>query len=125
MPFFKGDHGRDDRVITNALVALRKRAVKEITTEQTAAMPKMVWKVTSTFQCFIRRTIEAADGLRMAWNAGNLLTAITMGRSLIETGASARILTDGIKKAVQARDVDALDEAVMHAGFDIAEIRCF
>jgi hypothetical protein len=117
MPFFKGDDGRDDGKITDALVALRKRLVKEITTEEIAATPKMVWKITSTFQCLIRRTIEAADGMRTAWNAGNLLTAITMGRSLIETGAIVRNLADGIKKAVETRDVDVLDEAVMHAGF--------
>jgi hypothetical protein len=117
MPFFKGDDRRDDRDITNALVALRKRLVKEIATEQIAAMPKMVWKITSTYQCLIRRTIEAADGMRAAWNVGNLLTAITMGRSLIETGAVVRSLTDSIKNAVERSDVDALDQAVMHATF--------
>jgi hypothetical protein len=83
MSFFKGDDGIDDGVITDALIALRKRVVKEITTEQTA----MIWKITSIYQCLIRRTIEAADGMRMAWNARNLLTAFTMGRSLIETTA--------------------------------------
>jgi hypothetical protein len=113
MPFFKGDDGRDDSEITNALVALRKRLVKEIATEP----PEIVWKIISTYQCLIRRTIDAADGMRTAWNAGNLLTAITMGRSLIETGAVVRNLTDSIKNAVERSDVDALDRAVMHATF--------
>jgi hypothetical protein len=118
MAFLKGDDGRDDRPITDALLSLRKRLVREITTGQLAATPKMAWKLTSTYQCLIRRTIEAGDGMRMAWNVGNLLTVITMARSLIETGAIVRNLTDSVKEAVAAKDVDALDRAVMHAGFD-------
>ena len=97
MPFFKADDGRDDRDVSDALLALRKRLVKEIATEP----PKMVWKITSTFQCLIRRTVEAADGMRMAWNIGNFLTAITMGRSLIETGAIVRNLADGSKERLK------------------------
>jgi hypothetical protein len=118
MAFFKGDNGLDDNVITDALLTLRKRLVSETTTSQMAATPKMAWKVMSTYQCLIRRTIEAADGMRMAWNASNLLTAITMARSLLETGAIVRNLTDSVQKAVAAKDVEALDQAVMHAGFD-------
>lgn len=56
--------------------------------------------------------------MRMAWNASNLLRAITMARSLLETGAIVRNLTDSVQKAVAAKDVEALDQAVMHAGFD-------
>jgi hypothetical protein len=78
----------------------RKVALSNFVYKRSArATPKMAWKITSTYQCLIRRTIDAADGMRMAWNAGNLLTAITMARSLIETGAIVRNLTDSIKKA--------------------------
>ena len=104
-------------MVTDALLSLRGRLVREITRRQIAATPKMVWKIKSTYQCLIRRTIEAADGMRMAWNAGNLLTTMTMARSLIETGAIVRNLTDLVKKAVADKDVDALDKAVMQAGF--------
>jgi hypothetical protein len=115
--FLRGDDNHDDREIGNALLSLRKRLIREITTEQTASMPKMVMKITSTYQCLMRRTIEAVDGMRAAWNVGNLLTSITMARSLIETGAIVRHLTDSIKKAAEDRDVTALDKAVMYAGF--------
>jgi len=77
----------------------------------------MLWKTTSVYQCLIRRTIETIDGMRAAWNAGNLLTTITMARSLIETGAIVKHLTNTVKQAVANQDVDALDKAVMHAGF--------
>jgi len=80
-------------------------------------MPKVLWKVTAVYQALIRRTVEIADGLRTAWNAGNLVTTITMARSLIETGAIVRHLTERIKEAVEKKDVSALDEAVMQVGF--------
>jgi hypothetical protein len=71
----------------------------------------------SIFQCLIRRTEEAVDGMRTAWNASNLLTAITMGRSLIETGATVRHFIDSVKEATRQRDVVALDRVVMNVGF--------
>jgi hypothetical protein len=100
----QGDDGRDDREITNARVALRQRLVKEITTEQIAAMPKMVWKITSTYQCLIRRTIEAADGIRDGLERREPPHGDHDGQIPIETGAIVRNLADGIKKAVEARD---------------------
>jgi hypothetical protein len=115
--FFKGDTTGDDERVVNALVKLRKRSVREITTTQIASVPKIVWKTASTYQCLIRRTIEAADGMRLAWNAGNLLTTLTMARSLFETGAIVRHLTDSIQKASEDKDVDALDKAIMSVGF--------
>jgi hypothetical protein len=114
--FLKGDSG-DDAQITNALQTLRQRLVKEITPVHIAGVPKMLWKTTSLYQCLMRRTIEAADGMRSAWNAGNLLTTITMARSLIEIGAIVDHLTESVKKATESRDVEALDKAVMNVGF--------
>lgn len=117
MGFLKGDDTDDDREIGDKYLALRRRLIPEFTTDQMLRMPKMVWKTRSTIQCLIRRTLEAVDGMRMAWNAGNLLTAVTMARSLIETGAVVRCLIDKVKEATKERDVDALDRAVMSAGF--------
>lgn len=55
--------------------------------------------------------------MRAAWNTGNLLTAVTMARSLIEIGAIVRHLTDSIKTAATEKDLDAVDKAVMNVGF--------
>jgi hypothetical protein len=116
MGFLKGDPN-DDREITEAYLSLQHRLIAEFTTEDMASMPKMVWKTLSIFQCLIRRTLEAVDGMRAAWNAGNLLTAITMGRSLIETGATVRHFIDSVKEATRQKDVAALDRVVMNVGF--------
>ena len=43
----------------------------------------------------------------MAWNVENLLTAVTMGRSLIETAAVVMNPTAEIEEAAQERDVAA------------------
>jgi hypothetical protein len=115
--FFKGDSTGDDDRVVDALVKLRKRLVREITTSRIASIPKLVWKMTSTYQCLVRRTIEEADGMRSAWNEGNLLTTVTMARSLFETGAMVRHLTDSIQKATNDKSVDALDNAIMTVGF--------
>jgi hypothetical protein len=117
MSFFKGDKVGDDREITEALLRLRKHLISEFSTAYTANVPKMVWKSRSTYQCLIRRTLEAVDGMRSAWNAGNLLTALTMGRSLIESGAVVRRLSDSVKEATAKKDVEALDHVVMNVGF--------
>jgi hypothetical protein len=108
--FLKGDTTRDD--VVDAIVKLRKRFVSEITTAQTASIQKMVWKTTCTY-LLIRRTIEAADGMRSGWNAGNLLTTVIMARSLFETGAMVIHLTDSIQKATKDKGVGALDKVVM------------
>lgn len=117
MAFLKGDTTGDDREITEAVLFLRKHLIAEFTTAYVASVPKMVWKTNATYQCLIRRTLDAVDGMRAAWNAGNLLTAITMARSLIEIAAIVRHLTDSIEKAIREKDVDALDKAVMSVGF--------
>jgi|SRR6516225_6712860 len=96
MGFFKGDLRADDEKVVEALVTLRNRLVHEISTSEIASTPKMVWKMTSTYQCLIRRTIETADGMRSGWNTRNLLTTLTMARSLFETGATVQHLTDSI-----------------------------
>jgi hypothetical protein len=117
MAFLMGDTTGDDEEITEALLRLRKHLISEFSTEYTASVPKMVWKSRSTYQCLIRRTLEGVDGMRAAWNAGNLLTALTMGRSLIETGAVVSRLSDSVKDATVKRDVEALDRVVMNVGF--------
>ena len=117
MGFLKGDTKGDDREITEAVLGLRKRLISEFTAAYIASVPKIVWKTSSTYQCLIRRTLEAVDGMRAAWNAGNLLTAATMARSLVEIGAIVRQLTDSIKTAAEEKDLDAIDKAVMNVGF--------
>jgi hypothetical protein len=80
-------------------------------------MPKIVWKAVSLYQCLIRRTLEAVDGLRLAWAADNLLTSITMARSLIEIGSLIRQLTISVAEATDKKDVQMLDDAVMSVSF--------
>ena len=116
MGFLKGDPTEDKEII-EAYLGLKKRLVREHSAAYAASVPKVVWKTAGVYQCLIRRTLEAADGMRAAWNSGNLLTAITMARSLIETGAVVRHLTDAIKKSVADKNTETLDRAVMNVGF--------
>jgi hypothetical protein len=111
MGFLKGV-ANDFHEVQESLLALRRRFVPELTSEDLVDDPKLVWKTKWVYQCFIRRMVEGADGVRAAWNAGNLLTIVTMARSLIETAAIARHLTDLIKDAIETRDGGALDNAV-------------
>ena len=114
--FLKGS-GRDDKEIVEALLRLRGMQVPEFSKEYTLGVPKMIWKIACTYQCLIRRTVEAADGSRMGWNAGNLLTCLTMARSVMETAGVVRFLTDSIKEAVPKKDTKGIDDAVMNLSF--------
>ncbi len=117
MAFLKGDTKNRDEDIVRSYKDLKALLVKEFTVAEMRAMPKMIWKTRSIVQCVIRRTLESADGLRMAWNANNLVTAITMARSLIETGAVTRYLVDSVLLATEKRDTALLDSVVMSTGF--------
>src|SRR5229473_844523 len=109
MRFLKGDETDDDKPVVEGLAALRSRLLREFTPEQIRSAPKMLWKSAALYQCIYRRVVESTDGLRAAWNAGNLITTVTMARSLIETGAIAQKLTDGVLEATEKKDIDALD----------------
>ncbi len=118
MGFLKGsDPNRDDSEVFQSYKDLKGLFVDEFTVDQMRAMPKMVWKTRAVVQCVIRRTIESVDGMRLAWNANNQITAITMARSLIETGAVVSILANLVGEAAEKRDTKLLDLAVMGAGF--------
>jgi hypothetical protein len=117
MGFLDGDPSEAEDPIIDSFSRLRARLIPELTTFQITHTPQMLWKIASLYQCLIRRTIEAAEGMRSAWVSDNLLTTITMARSLLETGAIVRHLTDSVKKATLNRDVEALDDAVMNVSF--------
>ncbi len=117
MPFLKGETNEDDIRISEAYSSLKNRLLAEFTAEYIDNAPKMIWKTVSVYQCLIRRTLEAADGIRLGWEAENVLTALTMARCLFETAATVMRLSDQVEIATLSRDVDALDDAIMNAGF--------
>ena len=69
------------------------------------------------YECLTRRTVETADGFAFGWNAENWTTAFTMGRSLIETAALTRYLTDRIAQGIEHRALGEVDEVTMRCLF--------
>jgi hypothetical protein len=96
----------------SVLEALRMSRLDELSPEHHRRVPPLVWKIGVTYQCLVRRTVDIADGITLGWNAGNVISAVTMARSLIETAALIFDLTEGIKKAVRVRDLPAVDNLV-------------
>jgi hypothetical protein len=117
MTFLKGETNEVEARISEAYSSLKNRLIAEFTTECIDNTPKMIWKTVSVYQCLIRRILEVADGVRMGWEAENVLTAVTMVRSLFETAATVMRLSAQVEAATLSQDIDALDDAVMNAGF--------
>jgi hypothetical protein len=118
MAFLKGA-SEDYKPVEEALLSLRRRIVPELSKEEIAQCPEPVWQTKSAFQCLIRRTVETADGVRLGWNADNLLTVVTMARSLIETAAIVRSLGDEVEKRVANKDIGDLKEFVLKTLFAV------
>ncbi len=78
-----------------------------------ARTPKVAWKAIVVYQCLVRRALDAADGTTLGWNASNLLTAITMARSLVETIAALHDLSENLKGAVGRESLDEIDALLM------------
>ncbi len=102
----------DFETIWTLLEGLRNSRLEEFSTEHRKHVPGLLWKMGVTYQCLVRRTVETADGIRLGWDAGNMVTAATMARSLIETASLTFDLTEGIKKRVADKDLWAVDELV-------------
>jgi hypothetical protein len=96
----------------SVLEVLRMSRLDEFSAEHWRHVPGLLWKMGVTYQCLVRRTVETADGVRLGRDTGNMITATTMARSLIETASLTFDLTEGIKKAVASRDLRAVDELV-------------
>jgi len=73
-------------------------------------MPRVRRTATLLYQCLIRRTLDQVDGLRLAWEAGNALTAAIMARALIETAAWMYDLTKRLGELLEAGDPEAIDD---------------
>ena len=100
----------------NALEYLRGYLVQEVSQDK-ARTPKVAWKAVVLYQCLVRRVLEAADGTALGWNERNLLTAITMARSLIETTAALHDLSENLKDAVSRESLDDVDAILMSRMF--------
>lgn len=113
MAFLSGDPSRRDAVIVKAHEQLKNRLRPEFTFKEINTSPLVVWKARALYQCLIRRALEAADGMRLAWAADNILTSITMARSLIEIGSVIRELTLKVGEATEKKDEKMLDGVIM------------
>jgi hypothetical protein len=103
--------------IEEGLTRLRESTLKRLSREQIVSIPKVVWKATVAYECLANRTVETADGVIFGWNTENWTTAFTMARSLIETAALSRYLTERIAEAVERRDLMEVDRALMECLF--------
>lgn len=116
MGFLK-DTDAEDREIIESLQQLRNRMVKEYSRNELHAVPIIVGNTRTTYQCLIRRIIEAADSVRISWNSNNMLATITMARSLFETTAVIRRIRDALKNAIESKNIDILDREVLKINF--------
>jgi hypothetical protein len=103
MKYFSGRLQKEPE-IRRALKRLRGLFVSKLTREELRTRPKIVFKVRHFVQCIARRIVATVDGMNLGWNADNIVTAVTMARSLIETVAVAHAVTQDLKFATREAD---------------------
>ena len=105
------------RDIEAAMADLRSLMVDVVDAEGSPLKPKIVWKIESYLQGVLYRTVALCEGVKTCWNEGNLLAAVILGRSLMETAAAAFDFHQRITKGVRAENLSAIDDAVMQYTF--------
>lgn len=96
-----------------ALAYLRNYLLPEVLGGYAVCSGKVSWKAAILYQCLVRRVLDAADGTILGWNEKNLLTAITMARSLVETTAALHDLSENLNDAVSRESLDDIDKILM------------
>ena len=114
MKYFGGRlEGEPD--IRAALKGLRRLFSPNPTREQIRSQPQLAFKVQHFVQCIVRRIIATVDGMNLGWNADNMVTAVTMARSLVETVAITYVVVQDIKVAQEEGDFSKIDRALTTA----------
>jgi hypothetical protein len=98
-----------------ALKRLRRLFSLNPAREQIRSQPQIAFKVQHFVQCVVRRTIATVDGMNLGWNADNMVTAVTMARSLIETVAITHAVVQDVKVAAEEGDFTKVDHALTSA----------
>lgn len=80
-------------------------------------MPKMVWKLLSTHQSLIYRSVEIHNGIATLVNAGNLLGGAILARAQCETAAFISNLSHCLEAGIAQKNLQAVDDAIVSANF--------
>jgi len=109
MNYFSGKLDQQ-REIRAALIAIRKLFIEQLSG---AKLQRVVFNATMSVQLLARRSIDLVDGMNLGWRAENMLTFITMGRSLIETAALVYALDEEVTQAILNKDLQKIDAAIV------------
>jgi hypothetical protein len=101
--------------IRQALRGLRALFVSKLTQSQLRSQTQISFKVQHFVQCVVRRIVASVDGMNLGWNADNMITAVTMARSLIETVALVHAVSQDIKLASEEENFIKANEVLNSA----------
>jgi hypothetical protein len=101
--------------IRAALKRIRGLLFLSPTREQIRNQSQIAFKVQHFVQCIVRRVVATVDGMNLGWNADNMVTAVTMARSLIETVAITHAVVQDVKVAEEEADFIKVDRALTSA----------
>lgn len=107
----------DASEINGQLEELKALKVNEIRVEGHLAKSKLAWKIATLSQACLRRLVELAEATAFTWNQGYYISALTLARSVIETGAILCDIDENVKKHLDKEDLKGLDDFVMNRTF--------
>ncbi|MCX7310318.1 MAG: hypothetical protein NTV56_00975 [Alphaproteobacteria bacterium] len=114
-------HDQDATDDFNKIVAcierLARRRKAKIEIEGPLLKSKVAWKIATYQQAVLYRVIALGEGTRLAWNAGNVLTALLTVRALTETIAIFDEFEVALMKRLAGEDLGAIDALIMNRSF--------
>jgi hypothetical protein len=73
----------------------------------------LAWKFAILRQCLTYRVVDLVESTMTAWGAGKWLSAIVIGRSVLETVALVHYVETQARKHLDAKELEKLDQLAM------------
>ncbi|MER8544758.1 hypothetical protein NKH41_03345 [Mesorhizobium sp. M1169] len=96
---------------------LARARVSNIELTDTLIKSRVAWKFAVLRQAFTYRLVDLGETTIEAWNNDNLLSSVVLARAFFETVAIVHSVTMRMQKAVDSRNIGALDDLAMQESF--------
>lgn len=106
----------------SALDELSSGRVAKIEVDDVLIKSKVAWKFAVLRQSLTYRLVDLGEGVVGAWNEQNLLSSVVLARAFLETVALTHSVTLRMRKAVDCRDIDMLDNLVVQESFGTRQL---
>lgn len=91
--------------------------LNEVRVEGSLIKSKVAWKIAVLSQAYLYRLHELGESCAIAWNNQHYIASLTLARSIIETGVVFCDFDENIKRGLEQKNLDFLNDSVMKKTF--------